>query len=69
MKLNWKLKRNGDEVAGPIRVATTDDPCEAYRYAVFVGWPVVRLCRSRAQAKRAAQRIADTILRNVGVKP
>lgn len=66
MKLNWKLKRNGDEVAGPFVVldnasGTTKLMCDILAY-----WTT---SKTRAQAKRAAQRIADKILRNVGVKP
>ena len=64
MKLNWKLKANGDEVAGPFKI-TTYPSCSG----LYINGSMIGAVDTRAQAKRAAQRVADKILRNVGVKP
>lgn len=68
MKLNWKRKRkrNGDEVAGPFVVKP--EGAKGYQ-SLFVGGYWSGMFDNRIYAKRAAQRIADKILRNVGVKP
>lgn len=69
MDLNWKLKKNGEEVAGPFKVAKTNNPYDAFRYGVYVGGTLMLLRPTRAQAKRAAQRIADKIVKNLEAKP
>ena len=64
MKLKWTKKADGSEVAGPFTVWKSAFPCP-YPFDLRMHGELHNTYRTRTDAKRAAQRIADSILRNM----
>lgn len=64
-KLQWKLKKNGDEVAGPFSIEREASDFDFYPWNLAVCGYVYECFKTCAQAKSYAQRIADKVVRNM----
>lgn len=74
VNLNWKKRRNGDEVAGPFRIREIGSndyslwPIgeDSYRFGLFIKGDLYQRCQSVGHAKRSAQTVTNQIVTNLG---